>query len=396
MSAHVVIVGAQPVGLCTALALAKAGIEVTVIDPADDDTSSCQYVHSWCVLPELARLGVLADARAAGAAESQVRIHLADTGENIDFDLDVLRDDVEFPFNLHLGEDGLSSVLIKHLSEYRHTRLVRAERIASITQDQRGVVVDIDSRVGRQTFRGDWLVGADGTRSAVRRLLGVGFRGFTWRERSVTALVRGDLGAAGCHATTFYLGNHHGDDRTSALLQRSGPGEWVCAYSEPIVRPEESIGTRVDNTIRRVSENIPVTTLGWRTARMHRRTADTYRVGRVLLAGAAAHVTTRITGHSSIPGFFDAFRLAEALQAVIHDAADTTVLDNYAESRRRVFIDDAAPLSTGRKLLLSDDPRHLGDELDRYRSASLSRSEQRELLLAGGEPAGIPTVFSRR
>ncbi|WP_181068531.1 FAD-dependent monooxygenase [Nocardia nova] len=98
------------------------------------------------------------------------------------------------------------------------------------------------------------------------------------------------------------------------------------------------------------------TVLEWHWARMHQRSASAYRAGRVLLAGEAAHVTSRMTGQSPITAFFDAYHLADALSGVLAGHADEIVLDDYARERKRAFDDYAAPMSAGRHHLIRRSP----------------------------------------
>ncbi len=383
MTPHVVIVGAQPVGLCTALGLAQQGIGVTLVALESDDSTCFQFVHNWSVLPGLDALGVLADARAVGSSETQIGIRIGATGETIVLDLGVLGSEVPFPFNLHLEETALSAILLDHLLRFPAVTRVDAARVTAVAQDTAGVRIDIESPGGATSIGADWLVAADGTNSTVRRLLGIGFPGFTWRERSVSVLVTTHQKTPDLRPTTFVV-----NPERSALLQKAGPHRWTCAFTESLELSESSLQSRVATAANDFLGPDPSSLDGWVAARMHHRSAQTYRAGRVLLTGAAAHVTNRIVGHSSITGFFDAYRLVEALGAHIEGVADDRVLDTWAASRRRIFLDDVAPLSTSRKQLLSLNADQLNAELDSYRDAAASPDVLREMLLVNRALAG--------
>jgi 3-(3-hydroxy-phenyl)propionate hydroxylase len=110
---------------------------------------------------------------------------------------------------------------------------------------------------------------------------------------------------------------------------------------------------------------------GWSAYRVHERAADTFRVGRVLLAGDAAHVTNPATSLGLAGGLLDSYVLANALAAVVHGGGDEDVLDDYATRRHRAFWEITSPLSArSMHLLLADDPRHFETGLHPYRRAA--------------------------
>ena len=112
---------------------------------------------------------------------------------------------------------------------------------------------------------------------------------------------------------------------------------------------------------------------------MHQRAASTMRAGRVLLAGDAAHATNPIGGLGLTSGLFDTFVLYDALGAVIKGTADESVLDRYAQERRRTFLEIASPRATANKQLLyhTSDPERLEAELSKLRALAADEDAQR-------------------
>jgi 3-(3-hydroxy-phenyl)propionate hydroxylase len=387
--AHVVVVGADPIGLVTALGLARAGAAVTVLETDSTSDLSWSGVHHWSVLPGFERLGVLDDAVGAGFVDHTWCLKVLQTGERIGFDLRVLEGDLLYPYNLHLEQDALCRVLESHLGRYPRTNVERGLSLDSLVQDEDGVVLALSSSEGTRQLRADWVVAADGMKSAVRRALGAGFPGFTWHERCVVALVDYDFSALGYAGTTFQI-----DDRYGAVVQRVGEGRWRYTYAEPLTQPEDGIGDRIPAVLRAVAPVEAVNVEAWSAARMHQRSAERYRLGRVMLVGDAAHVTNRMTGHSSISGFFDAYALIEALTGVLAGETDDRILDTYAERRRRAFLDHASPVSSSRKHLVSQisDPRRLDTELEYYRQASADPRAHRELLMLTRDLESEPLI----
>jgi 3-(3-hydroxy-phenyl)propionate hydroxylase/6-hydroxy-3-succinoylpyridine 3-monooxygenase len=120
--------------------------------------------------------------------------------------------------------------------------------------------------------------------------------------------------------------------------------------------------------------------------RMHQRAAETFRVGRVLLAGDAAHATNPTGGLGLTSGILDAEVLHPALAAVVRGEASEDVLDRYAHERRRVFLEVASPQASELKRLVyhSADPERLEADLSGLRAvaadAELRRGSQLALL----------------
>ena len=85
---------------------------------------------------------------------------------------------------------------------------------------------------------------------------------------------------------------------------------------------------------------------------MHQRTAERYRVGRVILAGDAAHVTNPTGGLGLTSGLFDSYALYPALAAVILEGAADEVLDRYSAARRDTFVNRVSPQATANKRLI--------------------------------------------
>lgn len=116
MKQRVIIVGGGPVGLLTALGLAKAGTNVVVLEAESQPSDSPRaLVYHFPVLPHLKRLGVLDDCVAAGLMRQNFAWRVHSTSEMIFWDLSCLEGDVELPYALHLGQDKLSRILIEHL-----------------------------------------------------------------------------------------------------------------------------------------------------------------------------------------------------------------------------------------------------------------------------------------
>lgn len=372
--ADVAVVGASTAGLAAALGLARSGLAVTLVDNVPAPRLAWTAIHHWSVLPVLDRLGVLDAALVAGEATAHWGLRVLSTGEQLVFDLRELGPEAAHPFNLRLEPHRMRALLRRAFEACSGAEVIDGEQVTDLRQDGDRVVLGLS---GGAALRAGWVVGADGPASAVRRRAGLGFEGTTWTERGVVALVAHDFAAAGYPDTTFQIDGHAG-----AVVERVGRGTWRYLYQESLGLDEASLGDRLRVLVGQVTGG-DADVLDWSAARMHQRSATSYRSGRVVLIGSAAHATSPMTGHTSLSGWFDAATLAPVLSAVARGGSEADLSD-WAARRRRAFLDDAAPVSLGRRNLVAQirDRRRLDVELDTYRRASVDREHRRQLLLS--------------
>lgn len=375
----VIVVGASTAGLAAALGLARAGLRVTVVDNVPAPRLSWTAIHHWSVLPLLDQLGVLDRALVAGEATARWGLRVLATGEQFDFDLRELGADAAHAFNLRLEPHRMRAILCRAFLSHAGTNVVEGQQVVGLRQ-QDTVSLALS---GGDVLQADWVVGADGPASAVRRQAGLGFEGTTWTERGVVALLDHDFARDGYLDTTFQIDGHAG-----AVVERVGQRTWRYVYQESLALDEASLQRRLGVLLHDVTGSSPEV-LDWSSARMHQRSATSYSSGRVVLIGAAAHMTPPMTGHTSLSSWFDATTLVPALASVVGGGSDVE-LAIWADRRRREFLDDAAPLSLGRRNLVAQirDQRRLEVELDAYRRASVDREFRRQMLRAESDATG--------
>lgn len=377
VDSDVLIVGAGPVGLITALGLAQAGVSVVVLDAADDVLDEPRgMTYHWAALAGLERLGVLADASAIGYLKHDWSAQVFRTGERLSMDIGILKDDVRHPYSLVLGQDALARVVMQHLEGHANAQIRWGQAVTGFEQDDTGVTVHVASSAGTHDLRARWLVGADGARSIVRSQLGLDFEGMTWGERFVATNCRGQYED---HFVSGYLI----DRQYGAVVHQITPdGLWRHTYAESLDLPEEGIEQRMAEYFRVVlpDEGFDHEIVQWRHYRMHQRSAETYRVGRALLAGDAAHITNPTRGFGLVGGMFDAFTLTEALVAILLDGSDDALLDEYARARKQVFWDYTTPISSESKRLVFEPTE---ERLEGFRRVAADREKTRSYLLSG-------------
>lgn len=363
----VLVAGAGPVGLLTALGLARCGVRVTVLECEPAIVNSPRaIVYHWSVLDGLERLGILEDVKRIGLPKQDYMYRIFKTGESICWSLAALAGRTAHPYNIHLGQNRLAEVALEHLLRFRGCSVLWNTRVTGLEQDAAGVTVRASTPEGPQELRASWLVGADGARSAVRQALGLEFAGTTWPERFVATNVRYDFLKLGLALATLMIDPQYG----AIIVKIDNSGLWRCTYCEDASLPEEGVLARMPAYFRAIlAPGATYELVQYSPYRMHQRAAERFRAGRVVLAGDAAHVTNPTGGLGLTSGMFDCFVLYEALAAVIHGEIGDEVLDRYSDERRRIFWERASPQACENKRLIyhSRDPARLEEDLKTLR-----------------------------
>jgi 3-(3-hydroxy-phenyl)propionate hydroxylase len=393
-SHQVVIVGGGPVGLINALGLAQQGVDVVVLErTADVVPEPRAMTYHWAVLEGLARLGILEDMETEGFRLHEMCYRIFETGEVIKLGIDAVRDLTPYPYAVVLGQDQLARIILKHLAGFPNASVIWSAEVTSVEQDDNGAAVL--ACVSGQTveFRADWVIGADGARSLVRKAAGVDYEGFTWPEQFVATNVRYDLGAYGWDDCNYLVDPEFG----AVIAKVTRDGLWRVTFAEPADSPLESIEERIEDYYRKVLPGPgPYNRTLHSVYSMHQRVASNLHVGRLLLAGDAAHATNPTNGFGLVSGMMDSLVLAEALGAVIAGSAPESILDQYSDDRRRVFNEVATPSSSETKRLVfhSTDPERLETDLTRLRAlAADPELRVNQLMIGHGllTPSLVPT-----
>jgi len=350
----VAVCGAGPVGLLAAIGLARQGLKVTVVDSEPGVVQSPRATGYFPPTIELLAEFGLYDEMAARAYRShELKLHFLLANTTLSLSLAVLEGFAKYPFFLSVGQQVLAEIIVAHLERMPNVQVLWNHRAEALTQDSRGVTLSLGTPDGARELRADWLIGADGARSTIRGLLALPFEGFTWPDRFVATNTRFDFEKYGFAPNNMI---HHPVDW--AVVARTGPDNvWRVTYGEDPNLPEAEIRRRIPERFARIlPSNEPYEIVAAAPYRVHERTCPTYRVGRALLAGDAAHACNPCGGMGLTSGAFDAAALVTALGAVIAGRAGEDVLDFYSEERRRVFLEVASPIAqdTKRRITESD------------------------------------------
>ncbi|MGH8284568.1 MAG: FAD-dependent oxidoreductase, partial [Steroidobacteraceae bacterium] len=266
----------------------------------------------------------------------QVRVH--ETHERAEFDLAVLADDTRHPYRLQCEQFRLCELLAARLSESAHVRFEWGTRVSGLRATQDGVVVEALRGDERREFTGRLLVGADGARSVVRDALGVEFSGSTYPETTILATTPFAFQE---HLPELANVNYVWTERGTFSLLRL-PSVWRCSlYPDDGEAIEEAIRPQsIERKLQRIVAHAGTyEVIEVRPYRVHRRIVSDYRVGRVVLAGDAAHINSPSGGMGMNGGVHDAFNLTETIRE-IWGGAGLDALDRYTRQRRPVAAED--------------------------------------------------------
>ncbi|MER6046979.1 FAD-dependent monooxygenase [Streptomyces sp. NPDC001793] len=363
----VIVAGAGPVGLALALALTGNGVPVVVLDETGGEEAA-RPARTVVLRPDTAafaaRLGCADALAGAGARWSAWRtMRRRRLLERVAF-APPAPDGAEGAEGatadaspLHLPQHALTRALRAALAGEPLAQVVSGSRLAAVEQDEKGVSAQTRGPNGTW-WRGSYLVGCDGPRSTVRKLLDVRFPGRTAVERHAVATLRTELPWPG-EALLHRSPARHGGGRVSEVSARPLPGgvwrlDWLLPPGRDLVTPDALVARIRDSRAGWATEAAdgsadeggapagrgrtglvpPYELLDTGVHTVHHRLARTWRRGRAFLAGDAAHLLGALGTQGLDEGLRDAENLAWKLGLAWHQGASETLLDSYQAERR--------------------------------------------------------------
>jgi 3-(3-hydroxy-phenyl)propionate hydroxylase len=371
---RVLISGGGPVGLLCAWMLGRRGIAVRLFDnnpglqadprAATTHPATLDLLDEAGLADDMARVGLVAPIFQFWDRPSNRRV--------AQFHHSVLANDTKHPFVVQCEQFKTSSLLLERVRTLPNVEVLFDHEVVDVRQAADTVSIDVRGPSGIKSHSGVYLIGADGGRSIVRKRSDIAFDGFTWPERFIVLTTPFDFEVERGYCYRSYFAEPGAWCNCFKVSADGPPGLWRTVFPTEPSQTDDALmsDTGAQDRMRLffpdqrpyeiVHRNLYVT---------HQRVAATFRKGRVLLAGDAAHVNNPIGGMGLNGGIQDAVNLSDKLIGVLLDGQSDRVLDLYDLQRRTVAVEFVQEQSIANKKRLEEsDPvtrqRNL-DELSR-------------------------------
>lgn len=336
----VIIAGAGPVGSITALALSQQGIPVLQFD-AEKETPTAHRAattHS-STLDLLDTVGMTPSVLAQGLKARLFQYRYRETNEVFaEFDFERLSGETNHPYAVQLEQHKTVAIAQDMLRAYPDFKLRREHRVTAVENgpDQARVVTETPDGA-KHEWLGRYVLGCDGGRSFVRKSQGIDFPGFTWEERFIIVATYFDFEKADNYRYRNYIADPEQWCSVFKIPGPNGQGMWrnlfpvIGVAPEEVVTSDEWIRERYDYCFP-YARNTEIIHRNLYT--VHQRVAASFRKGRVMLAGDAAHINNPLGGMGMNSGIADGLNLAEKITKVWRGQASEAVFDLYDRQRR--------------------------------------------------------------
>jgi 3-(3-hydroxy-phenyl)propionate hydroxylase len=384
---RILIAGAGPVGLISALRLSQAGIPVTLFEKEDRllDDPRAATTHP-ATLEMLDEIGIAEEAERQGLVCEEFYFWDRPKGEIVaKFNHKLLADETKFPYVVQCEQFKLAKITLAKLGEFSDCEVLFSHEVTGVKQDADSVTLSVTNSDGPQKFSGKYLFGCDGGRSVIRKSSDIGFEGFTYPERFVVYSTPFDFEAErGCCYRNYYAD----PDEWCNLFKVAGdgpPGLWRAVFptdtaqSDDEVMSDEAVQARMqkffpkDGDYDIVHRNVYV---------INQRVASAFRLGRILLAGDSAHLNNSIGGMGLNGGIHDAMNATEKLVKVWRGEADDSALDVYDIQRRTTTHEfTQAQTIANKKRLETKEPEARAKNLQELRDISADPERAKQFLM---------------
>ncbi|AKM32825.1 monooxygenase [Pandoraea faecigallinarum] len=334
--APVTVVGGGPIGMVTALALARHGVRCVVLQAEQQVSEGSRAIVFTRRSQEILQAVGVSDAVVANglpwtSGNSYYR------GQRVFRMESPVDEDDRFAPLINLQQNVLESYLVEAIAREPLVEIRWGNKLIGMTQDDDGVTLQIDTPQGEYTQRTGWLVAADGARSTVRTALGLRFEGASYEGRFVIADIRIDLDLPTERLAYFAPDWNPGN---TVLMHREPGGIWRVDYQLPVEETSEH-ALQPDTIRQRIDAQLDMMGLGgkpweldWCSVYSARAlTLPDYVHRRILFAGDAAHLLPIFGVRGANTGFQDAIDLSWKLAAVVKGSAPAPLLASYTHDR---------------------------------------------------------------
>lgn len=333
MQTKVLIIGAGPTGLMMASQLSRFGIDYIIIDQKATITDQSKALAVQARTMEVyQQMGIAEEAVEKGMIGRAVnfvingkrlrRINLANIGEGLS----------PFPY-INMLEQSKNEALLNNFLEQHGNGVLWNTSLESFTQNEEEVTAILHHKNGEElTIKADWLVGADGASSPVRKQLGMTFKGETHEQTFFVADVQLTWKFEG-HELFICLDKNN----FLACFPMKGDRHFrlVGAVPESLLNKEDlNFQDVLVDLLPKLNFELKLDEVRWfATYKIHHRVVSNFQRGRCFLAGDAAHIHSPAGGQGMNTGLMDAYNLAWKLALVIQEKASPKLLKTYNEER---------------------------------------------------------------
>lgn len=384
---RVLISGGGPVGLLCAWMLGRRGISVRLFDnnPHLQADPRAATTHP-ATLDLLGEVGLADDMARVGLVAPIFQFWDRPANQLVaQFHHSILANDTKHPFVVQCEQFKTSSLLLERVRKLSNVEVMFDHEVVDLHQSADTVSVDVRGPDGTRTHSGIYLIGSDGGRSVVRKRSEIAFDGFTWPERFIVLTTPFDFEGERGYCYRSYFAEPGAWCNCFKVSADGPPGLWRTVFpTEPsqtddVLLSDQGVQARMrlffpsDKPYEIVHRNLYVT---------HQRVAATFRKGRVLLAGDAAHVNNPIGGMGLNGGIQDAVNLSDKLIGVLLEGQSDQVLDLYDLQRRTVAVEFVQEQSIANKKRLEEsDPAIRQKNLDELSRIADDPARARQFLL---------------
>jgi len=392
-SPQVIVAGAGPVGLLTALALATQDVSVLVLEAEPGLTVDLRAgTYHPPSLEMMAPYGITADMLKIAIKVPRWQIRDRKEGVIVEWDVSLIKDLTPYPYRLHLEQHRLTPIIYSKLRNCPNAEVRFSHEVTDFSQSADSVTVTAQTPAGIEKFDARWLVGADGGRSTVRKVMGVGFEGYTWPERFLVASTQYDYEPHGFRLNTYVADPVN----WNAMFKMPGngpPGLWRVLF--PVAPEMEEAAALAGENVERLMQGFQPKAgryaIQYKSIyKVHQRVASDFRAGRALLAGDAAHLNNPIGAFGLNGGIHDAINLAGKLGKVCRGEVEERLLDLYVRQRRTVnleYVQEFSIRNLKRLTARTEDERRRN--FDELRQAAATVEGARNFLLISSMIASV-------
>ena len=381
-SAKVIIIGAGPVGTFAAYCLAEYGIETLVLESESTcETDMRASTFHPSTLKYLDNLNLADELIEKGLKAPIFQYRIRSTDEVLEFNLQELDDVLDFPFRLQCEQYKFARMLAGKLDRHRHSSVFFNRKLINFSEADNKVTLDVDHHGTSEQYQCDYLIGADGANSIVRRNLGIEFSGFTYEEKFFTLSTQKPL--ENYFSNLSYV-NYVSDPEEWFVLLKA-PSAWRILVPVPQTLDDKAIKSNdyVSDIFTRVLNSCdPIETIHRTIYRVHQRVVNKMRYGRIMLAGDSAHLNNPLGGFGMNGGLHDAWNLAEKLDGIINHKKDEDLLNLYDRQRRTVMNDFIQKQTIRNKKMIEETgDANYSSEWMRMRNLHENENERRDYML---------------